>query len=119
MATPTIAKLFVNASGWNVLPSCPLRANTGMNDSKMIITEKKIGRPTVRQAGITSSRMSPVTFSLPKLGRQVVRGVLDHHDRLVHEDADRDGDARERHDVRGHPHQPHEDEGDQQRPWEA
>ena len=29
----------------------------------MIITEKKIGRPTVRQAWITISRVSPVIFS--------------------------------------------------------
>ena len=68
MATPIMAKLLVNASGWNVLPSWPVRAKTGMNESRIIITEKKIGRPTVRQAGITSSRMSPVTFSLPKCG---------------------------------------------------
>ena len=33
----------------------------------MIITEKKIGRPTVRQAGMTISRVSPVIlWSWPK-----------------------------------------------------
>ena len=58
-ATPTMAKLFVKASGWNVLPSRPLSAKTGANDSRMIITEKKIGRPTVRQALMTISRVSP------------------------------------------------------------
>jgi len=29
----------------------PVSANTGMNEISMISTEKKIGRPTVRQAG--------------------------------------------------------------------
>ena len=52
----------VNAKGWNVLPSCPVKANTGMNDSRMIITEKKIGRPTMRHAGMMISRVSPVIF---------------------------------------------------------
>ncbi len=66
IATPIIAKLLVNASGWNVLPSWPVSAKTGMNESNMIITEKKIGRPTVRQAGMTNSRVSPVTFRSPK-----------------------------------------------------
>ena len=65
-ATPIMAKLLVNASGWNSLPSRPLSMNTGMNDSSMINTEKKIGRPTVRQGPMTSSRMSPLTFLSPK-----------------------------------------------------
>ncbi len=60
IATPIIAKLLVKARGWNILPSWPVRANTGMNDNRMINTEKKIGRPTMRQAGITISRVSPV-----------------------------------------------------------
>ena len=46
-ATPTMAKLLVNASGWNIFPSGPLSANTGRNERSMISTEKKIGRPTV------------------------------------------------------------------------
>ena len=66
IATPSMAKLLVKASGWNVLPSWPVRANTGMNEIRMIITEKKIGRPTVRQAGMTISRVSPVTLRSPK-----------------------------------------------------
>ena len=65
-ATPIMAKLFVNARGWNVFPSMPCNENTGRNEIRMIITEKKIGRPTVRQAGMISSRVSPRTFSLPK-----------------------------------------------------
>ena len=62
IATPIMAKLLVKAKGWNVLPSCPVKANTGTNDKRMIITEKKIGRPTMRQAGMTISRVSPVIF---------------------------------------------------------
>ena len=55
-ATPSSAKLLVKASGWNSFPSRPLSMNTGMNEISMISTEKKIGRPTVRQARMTSSR---------------------------------------------------------------
>ena len=64
-ATPIRAKLLVKASGWNSLPSRPLSVNTGMNEISMISTEKKIGRPTVRQARMTISRVSPVTFLSP------------------------------------------------------
>ena len=80
IATPTIAKLFVNASGWKVLPSCPVKANTGMNDRRMIITEKKIGRAEVRSL-----------FNVPKLGTiagsAVTEGVVKRgaHVRVVRE----------------------------------
>ena len=120
-ATPIMAKLLVKASGWNSLPSRPREQNTGMNDSSMISTEKKIGRPTVRQAGMTSSRVSPVTFCVAEMRRQVVRGVLDHHDRLIDQDADRDGDAGQRHDVgldvddAELPQHPHQEEREQHR----
>ena len=40
-------------------------------------------------------------------------GVLGHHDGRVHQDADGDGDARQRHDVRGDPEIAHEEEGGQ------
>ena len=50
IATPNRAKLLVKASGWKSLPSRPLSAKTGMKDMSIINTEKKIGRPTVRQA---------------------------------------------------------------------
>ena len=93
-ATPIMAKLLVNASGWNSLPSRPLSMNTGTNDSSMISTEKKIGRPTVRQGSITSSRVSPVTLPVAEMLLQMMRGVLGHHDRLIDQDADRDRDAR-------------------------
>ncbi len=48
------------------MPSIPVNAKTGMKESKIIITEKKIGRPTVRHAGSTIARVSPRTGSLPK-----------------------------------------------------
>ena len=51
-------------------------------------TEKKIGRPTVRQAATTISVVSPVIGSAAELARQMVRGVLGHDDRLVDQDAD-------------------------------
>ena len=50
---PVIAKVFVNARGWNSLPSWPVRANTGMKARMMIAIEKKIGRPTRRVASET------------------------------------------------------------------
>ena len=37
--------VFVHASGWNNLPSCPVSANTGTNARMMIAIAKKIGRP--------------------------------------------------------------------------
>ena len=58
-ATPIMAKLFVNASGWKSFPSCPPNAKTGRNERSMISTEKKIGRPTSRQALTTISVVSP------------------------------------------------------------
>ena len=73
--------------------------NTGTNDSSMISTEKKIGRPTVRQGSITSSRMSPVTLLVAKVLLEMVRGVFGHHDGLIDQDADRDRDPGQRHDV--------------------
>ena len=53
IATPISANVLVHASGWNIFPSRPVRAKTGRNDRIVIRTEKKIGRPTVRQAGMT------------------------------------------------------------------
>ena len=61
MATAINANDFVNASGRNNLPSIPPSANTGRNETSMMSTEKKIGRPTVRQAAMTVARTSPVT----------------------------------------------------------
>ena len=46
MVEPTIANVFVNASGWNILPSIPVSAKTGTKARMMITIAKKIGRPT-------------------------------------------------------------------------
>ena len=62
IATPISANVFVYASGWNIFPSRPESAKTGRNERIVMSTEKKIGRPTVRQAGMTISVVSPVTF---------------------------------------------------------
>src|SRR5213595_892352 len=43
---PTIANVFVNASGRNMRPSCASSRNTGTNDTTMIVSEKKMGRAT-------------------------------------------------------------------------
>ena len=45
----------------------------------------------------------------------MVRRVFHHHDRLIHKDADRNGDARQRHDVRRDIELPHHDERHQHR----
>ena len=65
----------------------------------MITTEKKIGRPTARQAGRTTSRTSPRTGSVAELLAEPVHHVLGHHDRRVDQHADRDRDPGQRHDV--------------------
>jgi len=41
-----MANVFVNASGRNIRPSCASSRKTGMKDTMMIASEKKIGRPT-------------------------------------------------------------------------
>ena len=65
----------------------------------IISTEKKMGRPTVRQAWMTISRVSPVTLLVAKLFFETMGGVFGHDNGLVHQDADGDGDAGQRHDV--------------------
>ena len=87
-ATPIRAKVLVQASGWNIFPSRPVRAKTGRNERMVISTEKKIGRPTVRQAGMMISSDVARDPAVPEAAREVVRGVLGHHDRLVLQDAD-------------------------------
>ena len=41
----TIADVFVNASGRNMRPSCASSRKTGTNETMMMASEKKIGRP--------------------------------------------------------------------------
>ena len=52
---PTMAKVLVNASGWNSLPSCPVSAKTGTKARMMTAIEKKMGRPTRRVASSTAA----------------------------------------------------------------
>ncbi|MFO0957880.1 MAG: hypothetical protein U0800_10540 [Isosphaeraceae bacterium] len=59
----------VIAKGRNIFPSIPPRASTGRNDSSMMSTEKKIGRPTSRQALATIGRTSPATGPSPNRSR--------------------------------------------------
>ena len=108
-ATVSRANDFVTASGRNIFPSIPPSAKTGRNDRSMITTEKKIGRPTAWQAGSTIARTSPRTGRVAEVLAEPVHRVLDHHDRRVHQHADRDRDPRQRHDVRldvGDPERP-------------
>ena len=55
---PTIANVFVHASGWNNLPSCPVSANTGTNARMMIAIAKKMGRPTCLQTSRVTCHVS-------------------------------------------------------------
>ena len=93
------ANVFVNASGWNSLPSWPVSANTGTNASRMIAMEKNTGRPT--------SRVDSSTAPARRGGRAIDVALLDVAERVfgdddagVDEDADGDRDARQAHDVR-------------------
>ena len=81
----------------------------------MISTEKKIGRPTVRQAWMTISVVSPRDPLAAEVAGQVVRRVLGHDDRLVDQDADADRDPGQAHDVRRHAEEPHHQEAEQDR----
>ena len=74
-------------------------------------------RPAHRAAGRDDdlARVAGDLLVVAEMGRQVMRGVFHHHDRLIHQDADRDGDPRERHDVRGDAEVPHQNERDQHR----
>ena len=85
----------------------------------MITTAKKIGLPTSRQARTTISVVSPRTLLVAEVAGQFVRGVLDHHHGRVDQDADGDGDARQRHDVAGDAQVVHEDERRSARPAAA
>ena len=43
---PSIANVFVKASGRNIRPSCASSRKTGVNEMMMMASEKKIGRAT-------------------------------------------------------------------------
>src|SRR5580765_4412830 len=46
IASTTMIKVLVYANGWNNLPSCPVRRNTGRKDVIMMIVQKKTPRET-------------------------------------------------------------------------
>ena len=49
-----------------LLPALSREFGVGAAEISMIMTEKKIGRPTVRHGPMTSSVVSPVTLLSPK-----------------------------------------------------
>ena len=94
-AAAAIEYVLVNASGLNSRPSCASSVNTGRNDTVTMSSEKKSDGPTSRD---DSAMMRQCGF-LPRSSRQVLVGVLDHHDAGVDHRADRHRDAAQRHDV--------------------
>ena len=100
IATPTIAKLLVKASGWKsfAFPAAQGR-RPGMNEMQHDHHGEEDG-PAHRPAGADNDLGCIAGhLAVAEVFLEVVRGVLDHDDGLVHEDADGDGDPRQRHDV--------------------
>ena len=91
----------MNASGLNSRPSVPSSVNTGMNDTVITSSEKKIDGPTSCIAAMIASTRAVAgpPAALPVV--ELLVDVLDHDDRGIDHRADRDRDAAERHDVRG------------------
>ena len=77
-------------------PACPVKVKIGRKLTVISRSEKKIGRPTF--AGLHDDRLP---IGSRRRGRQAHVRVLDEHDRRVRQLTDGDGDATERHDVRG------------------
>ncbi len=104
-AAKNIAKVFVNASGLNSRPSCASSEKTGMKLTVMTSSEKNSGRPTLLAALDDDLARARRSIGLaPVLVAEMLQGlvrVLDHDDGRIHHRADGDGDAAERHDVRG------------------
>ncbi len=109
------AKVFVNASGWKSLPSWPVSAKTGTKASRMIAIEKKTGRPTSRVDSSTASRPRDDRADRRSALLDEAEGVLGHDDAGIDQDADRDGDAGEAHDVRRDARVVHPEERQQHR----
>ncbi len=115
IVAPTMAKVLVKASGRKSLPSWPVRAKTGMKARMMMAMEKKIGRPTRRVASSTVCRQAARSRRSTPALLDEAEGVLRDDDGRVHEDADGDGDAGQRHDVRRDAEVAHEEEGREHR----
>src|SRR3990167_132565 len=99
IAAKPIEYVLVNASGLNSRPSVPSSVNTGMNDTVITSSEKKIDGPTSCIAAMITLVRSPGVLPVVEL----LVDVIDDDDRRVDHRADRDRDAAERHDVRGQP----------------
>ncbi len=116
---PIMAKVLAKASGWNSLPSSPTSVNTGMKARMMISMAKKMGRPTCCAASsVTCQDLVRREAPVAAPGFQplaVPDDVLGHDDAGIHQHADGDGDAAQRHDVRGDAKLLHQDERDQDR----
>jgi len=63
---PTIAKVFVQASGWKSFPSWPVSAKIGTKASTMMPIAKKIGRPTCCEAASTVCQVSSAVSRRPR-----------------------------------------------------
>ena len=88
----------------------------------MTSSEKKSGRPTLFAAAMMTSTRSALVGIAPVLVAEMLQRlvrVLHHDDGRIHHRADGDGDAAERHDVRGQAQPEHRQErkqdGDGQR----
>ena len=78
--------------------------------------DREEDRPADRPAGLDDDLGRVAGDPLAaELAAQVVSGVLAHDDRLVDQDADRDRDPRQAHDVGRHPEEPHQQEAEQDR----
>ena len=97
IAAANMANVFVYASGMNSRPACPVSVKIGRKLTVISSSEKKIGRPT----SLHASTMIRLPIGPRRRCRQAHVRILDQHDRRVRQLADRDGDAAERHDVRG------------------
>ena len=60
-----MAKVFVKASGRNILPSCASRRKTGMKEMMMMIREKKMALPTCCEARMIVPVLSAFSSSVP------------------------------------------------------
>ena len=110
----SMVRFFVQASGLKSRPSWSTSVKTGMNATAITRSEKKTDGPTSMSASRRTWWKSPFRPSVvPDL--ELLVGVLDLDDGPVHEDADRDRDAGEGHDVRGDAEEPHRDEGEERR----
>ena len=65
----TMANVLVNASGRNIRPSCVSSRNTGTNETMMIASEKKMGRPTC----LAAARMTLGCLSNDTLASETCR----------------------------------------------